>query len=367
MAPTQKIVLMIGTALAAYAQPQSLDASLRSYTDSAKIPGIVAVVCSRDAVVAIGAAGLRRAGAADPITVQDRSHIGSNSKAMLATVAAMLVEEGKLTWEAKPTEILEIPLAKDTRTARITLMHLLNHHAGLAPFDDDGEAGWRAWTRERPSTGSEAGRVRQFARWILQRPPAGTPGDKFLYSNAGYVVAAAMVERVTGMPWKDVLRKRLFEPLKMSADFGWPAADNPDQPFGHLEGKKGWEVQDPKDPMPPFIEPAGGVKISAPEYVKFLQFHLQGLDGSSGPLLSASAFKQVHTPVDKYGLGWKLTDIDGAPASFHTGSTDSFYAIATLVPSRNLAIAVLINAGGERAQTVAVTATKQLFARFQGK
>ena len=81
MAPTQKIVLMIGTALAAYAQPQSLDASLRSYTDSAKIPGIAAVVCSRDTVVAIGAAGLRRAGGANPITVQDRFNLGSNSKA----------------------------------------------------------------------------------------------------------------------------------------------------------------------------------------------------------------------------------------------------------------------------------------------
>jgi D-alanyl-D-alanine carboxypeptidase len=76
--------------------------------------------------------------------------------------------------------------------------------------------------------------VQQFARWLLQRPTVGAPGAKFLYSNAGYVVAAAMVERVTEMPWKDAVRKWLFVPLEMNANFGWPAADNPNEPFGHL-------------------------------------------------------------------------------------------------------------------------------------
>lgn len=194
----------------------------------------------------------------------------------------------------------------------------------------------------------------------------GAPGAKPVYSNAGYVVAEAIVERVTGMSWKDAVRRRLFESLDMKADFGWPAADNASEPIGHLEKGKAWTTEDPHQPIPPFIQPAGIVSVSAPEYVKFLQLHLRALNGKP-KLLSASAFTDIHTPVDGYGLGWKITKVGGAPASFHTGSTDSFFAIATLVPSRDLAIAVLINAGGERAQAAAVAVTKQLLAKFQRK
>lgn len=134
---------------------------------------------------------------------------------MLATVIAMLVEEGKLNWDTKAADVLEIPRANGLRTNEITLKQLLNHHAGLPPFEDDSASEWKAWTKERPSSGSSADRVQQFAQWLLQRPTIGAPAVKFVFSNAGYVVAAAMVERVTGMTWKDAARKRLFEPLGM--------------------------------------------------------------------------------------------------------------------------------------------------------
>src|SRR5207248_3783229 len=56
------------------------------------------------------------------------------------------------------------------------------------------------------------------------------------------------------------------------------------------------------------------------------------------------------SPRDKMGFGWKISDFRGDSASFHTGSADTFYAIATLVPSRDIGVAVFANAGGERSE-----------------
>jgi CubicO group peptidase (beta-lactamase class C family) len=102
---------------------------------------------------------------------------------MLATVIAMLVEEGKLNWDTKAADVLEIPRANGLRTNEITLKQLLNHHAGLPPFEDDSASEWKAWKKERPSSGSSADRVQQFAQWLLQRPTIGAPAVKFVYSN----------------------------------------------------------------------------------------------------------------------------------------------------------------------------------------
>jgi CubicO group peptidase (beta-lactamase class C family) len=83
----------------------------------------------------------------DRITVNDRFNIDSNSKAMPATVVEMLVQEGTLTWDVKPVEFLEISGVKDTRAPKITLKQLLNHHAALPPFSNDGETFWKAWPK----------------------------------------------------------------------------------------------------------------------------------------------------------------------------------------------------------------------------
>lgn len=105
----RQFALSILTSVAALAQPQILDADLRTYTESSKVPALVAVVCSQDTIVALGATGVRRVGDTGKVSVNNRFNIGSNAKAMLATVIAMHVEEGKLNWDSKPADLLEIP------------------------------------------------------------------------------------------------------------------------------------------------------------------------------------------------------------------------------------------------------------------
>jgi D-alanyl-D-alanine carboxypeptidase len=286
-------------------QPSALDGELVAQIKAHKLPGMVAVVFNKDSVRATGAAGVREIDKLALVLVTDRFHIGSNAKAMLATVVGILVEEGKLSWDRPAIESLQIPNA-DQRYAKVTLTDLLNHHAGLPAFEEEKAPEWRAWIANRETAGPAG-----FSRWVLARPPALPPGTKLLYSNAGYSVVAAIAEQVTGVEWKELLATRLFAPLKMDAAFGTPAATGPDQPQGHYETKSGLKVQDSKESIPAFIQPAGNVQVSVVEYVKFLQLHLRGLAGLDGTLLKSATIRLMHAPRDKMGFGWKISDFRG--------------------------------------------------------
>jgi CubicO group peptidase (beta-lactamase class C family) len=110
------------------------------------------------------------------------------------------------------------------------------------------------------------------------------------------------------------------------------------------------------------------VELSLDDYARFLQIHLRGLQGRDTVLLKASSIKHLHaspvSPPDKYGLGWGLQDFDGEPASVHTGSAGTFYAVTIIQPTRDLGVAVFANAGGERAAAAASDAVKALIRRF---
>jgi CubicO group peptidase (beta-lactamase class C family) len=293
--------------------------------------------------------------------LNDRFNIGSNGKAMLATTLAFLVESGQLSWDSRPAEVLA-PAKMDPAYSNVTLTSLLNHHAGLPSFEDDSSPEWKAWIAS-PKEGPAGKPVQRFARWVLTQPPSVRPGTELLYSNAGYSTAAAMAEQVTGMDWKELMRSRLFAGLEMDADFGLPAPSS-SQPSGHYETKQGVQVQSLDDATPPFIQPAGDVQLSILNYAKFLQFHLRGLAGVDG-VLKARTVSFMHVPSGKAALGWGIRDFDGAKASVHSGSAGSYYAVTILVPSRNLGVAVLLNAGGERADAACSEAAKKFLAQFK--
>jgi CubicO group peptidase (beta-lactamase class C family) len=173
----------------------------------------------------------------------------------------------------------------------------------------------------------------------------------FLYSNFGYLVAGVMIEEVTGQPWEVVIRRRLFEPLKM-ASCGFGAAGSPgkvDQPWAH-ERKNGALVPLPPGPKadnPPSLGPAGTVHCGLRDWARFVQMHLDGARGKT-TLVSAATMAKLHTPWPggDYALGWGVSRADGATVLAHDGSNTVFFARARLVPARNVAFLVTTNAAG---------------------
>src|SRR5262249_9048299 len=145
-----------------------------------KLPGMAAAVVEGGRVTAIGAAGIRCRGNAEKIAVDDLFHIGSDTKSMTATVAAMLVEEGKLQWSSTPADILpKAGITKiDPAWKRVTLEELLTHRAGVRANPD-----MFGLLLVRAFSGSPQKERHDICQAMLRRPPDKEPGKGFLYSN----------------------------------------------------------------------------------------------------------------------------------------------------------------------------------------
>lgn len=340
----------------------ALDSVLAAERDRAGVPAIAAAVVRADRIEALGAVGVRRLGAPEEVTVDDRFHLGSNVKAMTATLIAALVEDGTLAWDLTAAEAFpELAQTMDPDHAGVTLRQLLQHRAGIEPLLNFAEV------PPLPGTPSEQ---RATGTALLLQLPAPVPVGTFLYSNGGYTVAAAMAEARAGRSWEELLRTRLLDPLGLSADFGWPAADDPEQPWGHVAEGGGFAPRAPdlaSDPhrVPTALAPAGDLSMSVRDYAGFVQLHLRGLTGRA-ELLERETFERLHTPVEHYAMGWGEVDIGGVRTATHDGSAGTFWATAWIQPSRGLAVVVLVNAGGERAGGAAAAVATELLRRYGG-
>jgi CubicO group peptidase (beta-lactamase class C family) len=310
------------------------------------LPALAAALVNRDGLIAVGAVGVRKRGTETPVTVNDAFHIGSDTKAMTATLVARLVEEGKLQWDT-PLEKYFPDLADsmDPDLRKVTLVHLLTHHAGLpANFG----------IAERLGSLSKAEDVRKHrsaaVKKVLSEKLTNKPGEKFLYSNIGYVTAAVIAEQAADASWEDLMTERIFKPLGMkSAGFG--AAGKPgqvDQPWPHRPDGKPVEPG-PFADNPPLIGPAGRVHCSLPDWARFIADQLKGAAGERG-LLEAATYKRLHTAPfrDKSYTpgGWGVIEGPLGTALGHDGSNTMNYATALLFPAKGVAVLVVTNQGG---------------------
>jgi CubicO group peptidase (beta-lactamase class C family) len=312
-----------------------------------KVPAVFAAVVEGDRLLAVAAVGVRKAGEDEPVTVNDLVHIGSDTKAMTATVIALLVEKKKLRWDSTVGEVL--PDLKGKAHADylgVTLEQLLGHRGGVVPNV--------LWWAAPPNETTRAQRA-ALLPVILKDAPADKPGTKFIYSNASYVVAAAMAEAAADAPWEDLMTDTLFKPLGMtSAGFGPPGAvGGIDQPWGHklVKGK----AEPSQTDNAPVIGPAGTVHASMADWAKFAALHLQGARGK-GKLLRPETFAVLHTPPRgfDYAGGWSVKDGELG----HDGSNSYWYARIRVRPKQNLAILTAVNMGGDEA-TKAVEAAEK--------
>src|SRR3954469_13672704 len=174
--------------------------------------------------------------------VDDSFHLGSNTKAITATLAAIAVERGLVAWSSSAPAVLDVE-----GSPGITLECLLAHAAGIRPLTEDDELA------ELPRQRSEV------ARLLVSESPLFEPGTDNAYSNGGYTVAAVMLEEVTGVNWEVLLQSWLAEPLSIELGFGWP----PDLP-GHYECEGRLVRHDQADGycVPTSIAPAGDVNAT---------------------------------------------------------------------------------------------------------
>lgn len=338
----------------------SLDQQLETLRASAGIPALGGAIVTVDGLFWSGVTGQRQQGGTTPVTLSDRWHLGSNTKAMTAVLYAGLIEDGRAAWGATVPQLFP-DLDIHPAWASTTIEQLMGHRAGL--LDQTVMLSWMsgAW-----APNADVREVRTaLARTVFSAPPAGEPGA-FSYSNAGYILVGAAIERITGEPWEATMRRELFDRLGMtSAGFGAPLGDNA---WGH----QGAAVTS-KDPAtlgsdnPPGLGPAGTVHASLEDYARFLRLFLT--DGAGW--LHGHSMVQLTTPLpgpgQPYALGWGVLTgqpwSGGGPALTHDGSNTLWLARAVVAPARGAAAICVANAA-EPARPAIDGLTRALIERF---
>ncbi len=327
-----------------------VEQTLAKAREQHKLPGVAALVQIGDKLEAETAIGLRANGHPEPVTKNDRWHIGSDTKAITATLIAHLVEQGKLRFEDTMADAFpQLGAAMNPAYRTVTITQLLSHTAGLPPLTDDKELGpFYAATKGIAELPAQRAAV---ASAYLKMAPASKIGE-FVYSNLGFIIAGAIAEARTGKSWEDLVREQIFAPLGIvNAGFGAPGTPGKvDEPQGHDDGR-------PLDPggkdadNPPAIGPAGTVHIALKDWLLFAQDQLAGMQGR-GKLLKPETYRKLHTPVSGiYALGWgaKLGP-DGVPNILaHSGSNGYWLADIKIMPKKNMIFLIATNAGDEGA------------------
>lgn len=307
------------------------------------LPALAAAVVTSAGLQYVGAVGVRKWGVQTPVGLGDLWHLGSDTKAMTAALAARLVERGALSWETTPAAVFT-ELAADFRPEyrEVTLLHLLSHRAGLRANLDWGKLSRHGTVREQ--------RLEAVRQGFSARPEAA-PGAAFLYSNLGYVVAGAMIERVMDTSWEEALATEILRPLAMrSAGFGGVGTPGQlDQPWGHSSRGQPVATNGPMADNPPVLGPAGRMHCTLDDWGRFIADLLRGLRGEAPALLTPASYRMVlSAPFSgDYSLGWTVIERSwaGGAALNHCGCNTMFYANAWVAPQRGFAILVCANQG----------------------
>lgn len=321
------------------------------------LPALAALEIRDGEVKRQGAVGLRRSDGEEPVSLDDRWHLGSCTKAMTAALLALVAEEGALDFDTT-LEAAFPDLEIDEAMRSVTLHQLLVHRGGLPddrmPTPDIVEL----LTIEGPPREARA----EVARRLLARPPAVTPDTETHYSNLGYVLIGAALERAMDENWEALIETRIFAPLEMSScGFGPPAATYADAPSGHIEQGDDF-VPVPSVDNPALLGPAGTVHCSLADWARFVDWTMAP---GRGPLLSEEAVERMRTPSpDGFAPGWMVTSRDWAngPLFTHAGSNGTFFAVAWSVPEERRALLAAVNAGTSGAMTAADGAIATLIA-----
>lgn len=302
-------------------------------------------------------AGVRAAGGNERVGKDDVWNIGSNGKAMTATMVARLVEQGHLRWEATLEQMLpEVDMHPGYRTA--TLSDLLTHRAGLAENPDEN---WinSLYDDPRPLQAQR----QEYLHKALAMTPVGPVHQDFSYSNAGPIIAAIIAEQRLGRPYEALMQELVFAPLAMTVGFG---ATVPGQNAGHDAGKP---IYGPHAANPLVMAATGEMHMSLADWARFATDQMAGEHGR-GKLLKAESYRYLHSAQGQtssaHGWGVKQDFPVERPIRLltHGGSNGYWFALITLAPEQEQAVLLVANSAEPTAAQAEMQLLKALVSEF---
>ena len=315
-------------------------------------PGIGAAIV-KPQFIEVWTTGIRKMGTDIKILNSDKFHLGSNAKALTATLLAQLIEAGSLRWESTLQEIFP-EISVRSEFLNVTVEMLAAHRSGITSDMGAVENGqlW-SWMWQNNSTPTISQRY-EISRRLLAFPAQYKPGTRYLYSNWNYIIIGAVLEKFSNVSWEELMQQKIFAPLNM-ASCGFGAAGNsalatPDQPWPHVL-QDGVFISVPSAGAldnPQSFGPAGTVHCSLGDWSKFLQVHLNGFRQRNTPILRAVSFAKLHTPYPGQEYtpgGWLSFSMGNQMVLQHTGSNTMNFANVLLFPAKDIGFVATTNAG----------------------
>ncbi|MBE3008248.1 beta-lactamase family protein [Microbispora sp. NEAU-D428] len=295
-----------------------------------------------------GSAGVRELGTAAEPPINGHVRIGSNTKTFIATVVLQLVAEGEIGLDTPVTDYLpEFGLDE-----RITVRMLLQHTSGVFNFTgeyfEDGTfvpgipstTAGKEWVDNRFTTyGPE-----ELVRLALSKPARFEPGTDWSYSNTNYVLARLLIEKVTGRPVAEEMRRLILGPLGLSGTIQPTTETDIPEPHAHAyyryekDGQS--QTVDVTRHNPSWIS-SGGDMIST---TQDLHTFISALCG--GKLLPAELLAEMRTPESKagYGLGVFVQQAPGGGTVItHNGGAAGHAALMYSTPDGSTTLTAALN------------------------
>lgn len=324
------------------APAQSVDASARAlYEDilhsayPADQPGAAALIARGAQIEYLDAAGMANLELGVPLAPDMVFEIGSITKQFTAAAIMLLTEEGKLSVDDHITRYLpDYPEYGDG----ITIENLLTHTSGIFSYTNiDGYMS--AGVRMDVS-------VAELIDLFKDLPVEFAPGERWKYSNSGYVLLGAIIESVSGMSYAEFMRTRVFEPLGLDhTSYGSRARVIPNRAAGYGY----WEGEWINAPYLSMTQPysAGGLMSTVEDLYRWSRALFRG------QVVSAKALRQMTTPyvlndgdTTTYGYGLGLREVRGRRAIGHGGGTFGYLTNGLYMPEADVFVAVFSNGTG---------------------
>ncbi len=318
-----------------------------------RVPGLAIGIVHDDSIVLSRGYGVRTAGRPERVDDHTLFAIASDTKAFTGILMAMLADSGRARWDDHVTAYLpDLQLADPYVTRELTVRDLLTHRAGLARAD-------LLWT------GGYGYTTDQLLHRLRYLHPSWSLRSHYGYNNLMYGAAGEVIARASGMPWAQMLRTRILQPLGMTCTNTsvtlLPSESNVASPHAIVDGTLRTVPYTNIDALPA----AGAINSCAADMVQWLRFQLDsgrvGNGVGSRTLVSARNFRETHTPqlairidsayrvlnpathLRSYAFGWVVSDYHGQEMLSHAGNLSGMAAMVGLLPAQRLGVVVLSN------------------------
>lgn len=382
-------------------QPKVVIQAIRDAVRSTEVSGILEDVAAKYGVpglsasvimgkqVLTGAAGVTAAGSATAVKVSDRFGNGSTTKAMTATLAGILVDRGKLKWDTKIVDVFpELRNSMRPEYLNVTIENLLQHRGGIIADEDASES--LADAVASYSGDLKKSRLAIAPEILKEQPPV--PVGTFRYSNGAFVLAAAMMERITGRDYEALMQRFVFDPMGMKSATFHPERLGNRGPLGHTPDGTPIPNNSPLYNVygGPILFPAGAsLRMNVADWSKFIRMQT-GQTVNGVRLIRPETLSRLHKPgagpavVDGfpdigYAMGWETfaagafgRDASLGASIVHNGSDGFWFAKVEAFPDLDFAIAIMANAtldkdGNDLESTAFAEIQQRLMHRFARK